>query len=88
MGQAFFSLSLGMGAMITYGSYLSPKENLTSATLYVVLFDTLIALLMGMVIFPAVFAMGLEPTEGPSLVFSVLPTVFSNMPFGIGTFGE
>ena len=82
MGQAFFSLSLGMGAMLTYGSYLPPEENLTSATLYVVLFDTLIALLMGLVIFPAVFAMGLEPTEGPGLVFSVLPAVFTGMPFG------
>jgi len=82
LGQAFFSLSLGMGAMLTYGSYLSPKENLTAATVYVVIFDTLIALLMGMVIFPAVFSMGLEPTEGPSLVFSVLPTVFSSMPMG------
>ena len=82
LGQAFFSLSLGMGAMLTYGSYLSEKENLTAATVYVVLFDTLIALLVGMVIFPAVFAMGLEPAEGPSLVFSVLPAVFSSMPFG------
>ncbi len=82
MGQAFFSLSLGMGAMITYGSYLPPQENLTSATLYVVLFDTLIALLMGLVIFPAVFAMGLEPTGGPGLVFSVLPAVFTGMPLG------
>ena len=82
LGQAFFSLSLGMGAMITYGSYLPAKENLTSATLYVVLFDTLIALLMGLVIFPAVFAMGLEPTEGPGLVFSVLPAVFTGMPLG------
>ncbi len=82
LGQAFFSLSLGMGAMLTYGSYLSEKENLTSATVYVVLFDTMIALLVGMVIFPAVFAMGLEPAEGPSLVFSVLPAVFSSMPFG------
>lgn len=82
MGQAFFSLSLGMGAMITYGSYLSSEENLTSVTVYVVIFDTLIALLMGMVIFPAVFAMGMEPAEGPSLVFSVLPAVFSHMPFG------
>ncbi|SVD29015.1 uncharacterized protein METZ01_LOCUS381869, partial [marine metagenome] len=67
LGQAFFSLSLGMGAMITYGSYLSEKENLTSCTLYVVMFDTLIALMVGMVIFPAVFAMGFEPTEGPGL---------------------
>ena len=82
MGQAFFSLSLGMGAMLTYGSYLPPEENLTSSTLYVVLFDTLIALLMGLVIFPAVFAMGLKPTEGPGLVFSVLPAVFTGMPFG------
>lgn len=82
MGQAFFSLSLGMGCLITYGSYLSAKENLTSCTFYVVLFDTFIALLVGMVIFPAVFAMGLEPESGPSLVFNVLPAVFSNMPFG------
>ncbi len=84
LGQAFFSLSLGMGAMITYGSYLSEKENLTSCTLYVVMFDTLIALMVGMVIFPAVFAMGFEPTEGPGLVFSVLPTVFASMPLGHG----
>ena len=84
LGQAFFSLSLGMGAMITYGSYLSEKENLTSCAVYVVMFDTLIALLVGMVIFPAVFAMGLEPTEGPGLVFSVLPTVFADMPLGHG----
>ena len=82
LGQAFFSLSLGMGCMITYGSYLSEKENLTSSTVYVVIFDTLIALLVGMVIFPAVFAMGLEPAEGPSLVFSVLPVVFTGMPMG------
>ena len=84
LGQAFFSLSLGMGAMITYGSYLSEKENLTSCSLYVVMFDTLIALMVGMVIFPAVFAMGFEPTEGPGLVFSVLPTVFASMPLGHG----
>ena len=82
LGQAFFSLSLGMGCMLTYGSYLHEEENLTSATVYVVIFDTMIALLVGMVIFPAVFAMGLEPTEGPSLVFSVLPAVFVGMPFG------
>ena len=84
LGQAFFSLSLGMGCMITYGSYLSDKESLTSSTVYVVIFDTLIALLVGMVIFPAVFSMGLEPTEGPGLVFSVLPTVFASMPLGHG----
>ena len=82
LGHSFFTVSLGMGTMITYGSYLSDKENLTSSTVYVVMFDTMIALLVGMVIFPAVFAMGLEPTEGPSLVFSVLPTVFTSMPMG------
>jgi neurotransmitter:Na+ symporter, NSS family len=82
LGQAFFSLSLWMGAMLTYGSYLPKEENLISATFYVVLFDTMIALLVGMVIFPAVFAMGMEPAEGPSLVFSVLPAVFSEMPMG------
>jgi NSS family neurotransmitter:Na+ symporter len=82
LGQAFFSLSLGMGCMLTYGSYLPEQENLASATAYVVIFDTMIALLVGMVIFPAVFAMGLEPTEGPSLVFSVLPAVFVGMPLG------
>ncbi len=84
MGHAFFSLSLGMGAMITYGSYLSEKENLVACTGYIVLFDTFIALLAGMVIFPAVFAMGLEPTAGPGLVFSVLPAVFADMPLGHG----
>lgn len=84
LGHAFFSLSLGMGAMITYGSYLSEKENLASSTAYVVMLDTLIALLVGMVIFPAVFAMGLEPAEGPGLVFSVLPTVFASIPLGHG----
>ncbi|MGV7221490.1 MAG: sodium-dependent transporter [Nitrospinales bacterium] len=82
LGHAFFSLSLGMGAMITYGSYLNPKENLIYATVAIVSFDTFIALLSGLVIFPAVFAMGLEPAAGPSLVFNVLPAVFSSMPLG------
>ena len=82
LGQAFFSLSLGMGCMITYGSYLSPKEDLATSAFFVVIFDTMIALLVGMVIFPAVFALGLEPAEGPSLVFSVLPAVFTQIPMG------
>ncbi|MBI4389459.1 MAG: sodium-dependent transporter [Nitrospinae bacterium] len=80
LGQAFFTLSLGMGAMITYGSYLSEKENLTSSTVYVVGFTLLISFLAGLVIFPAVFYAKLEPAEGASLVFSVLPIVFSRMP--------
>ncbi len=82
LGHAFFSLSLGMGAMITYGSYLSEKENLASSALIVGVLDTVIALLAGLMIFPAVFAMGLEPSAGPGLVFHVLPAVFSKMPFG------
>ena len=82
LGHAFFSLSIGMGTMITYGSYLNQKENLVFATATVVLIDTFIALLAGLVIFPAVFAMGLEPAAGPSLVFHVLPAVFSSMPLG------
>lgn len=82
LGQAFFSLSLGMGAMITYGSYLPKRENLLVSGGYVALFDTAIALLAGLMIFPAVFAMGQMPDEGPALIFVVLPNVFDAMPLG------
>jgi len=82
LGQAFFSLSLGMGAIITYGSYLSKKQNLFTSSLSVVGLDTLIALMAGLIIFPAVYAFGFEPTSGPGLVFIVLPSVFSIMPAG------
>ena len=82
LGQAFFSLSLGMGAMITYGSYLPKRENLLVSGGYVALFDTTIALLAGLMIFPAVFAMGQTPNEGPALIFVVLPQVFDAMPGG------
>ncbi|MFP4227742.1 MAG: sodium-dependent transporter [Salinivenus sp.] len=87
LGQAFFSLSLGMGAMITYGSYLPDDENLVVSGGYVALFDTLVALMAGLMIFPAVFAMGQNPAEGPALVFVVLPEVFGAMPLGafVGT---
>jgi Na+-dependent transporters of the SNF family len=87
LGQAFFSLSLGMGTMITYGSYLPDDENLIVSGGYVAAFDTLIALMAGLMIFPAVFAMGQNPAEGPSLVFVVLPDVFGAMPLGsfVGT---
>ncbi len=77
LGQAFFSLSLGMGAMITYGSYLSKKDNLVTSGFYVAFFDTLIAVMAGLIIFPALFAMGMDPTEGPGLVFKVLPKIFA-----------
>ena len=82
LGHAFFSLSLGMGAMVTYGSYLDETHNLGSSSMFICLLDTAIAVLAGMVIFPAVFAMGLEPSSGPGLVFHVLPKVFSDMSLG------
>ncbi len=83
LGQAFFSLSLGMGAMMTYGSYLSKKENIVSAGSTVVIFDILIALLAGFAIFPAIFAFGKSPAEGPALVFVILPEIFDAMPGGM-----
>jgi NSS family neurotransmitter:Na+ symporter len=82
MGQAFFSLSLGMGAMITYGSYLSKKDNIVTSGCYVALFDTLIAVMAGLIIFPALFAMKMNPAEGPGLVFEVLPRIFPQLPAG------
>jgi NSS family neurotransmitter:Na+ symporter len=88
LGQAFFSLSLGMGLMITYGSYLSKKENIVTSGLYIGLFDTAIAIMAGLIIFPALFAMGENPSAGPSLVFVVFPKLFLEMPGGVlvGTF--
>jgi NSS family neurotransmitter:Na+ symporter len=83
LGQAFFSLSLGMGAMITYGSYFPDNEDLPVSGVSVAVFDTLIAILAGLIIFPALFAAGgdIEST-GPGLVFVVLPTVFGTLPAG------
>jgi len=83
MGQAFFSLSLGMGLMITYGSYMPKKENIMTSGLFVALFDTLIAIMAGLIIFPALFAMGQSPSAGPKLVFVVLPELFARMPGGM-----
>ncbi len=82
VGQAFFTLSLGSGAMATYASYLSKDESLPSATASTVIIDTLVALLAGLAILPAVFAFGVSPGEGPGLVFVTLPSVFGQMPFG------
>lgn len=82
LGHAFFSLSLGMGTMITYGSYIGKKENLGEAALQVSIADTLIALLAGVAIFPAVFAFNIEPSAGPGLVFITIPNVFSQMTGG------
>lgn len=82
LGQALFSLSLGMGTMITYGSYLPKRENLPIAGFSVTFFDTLIALLAGVIIFPAIFHAGASPDAGTSLVFVVMPTIFDAMPAG------
>lgn len=82
LGQALFSLSLGMGTMITYGSYLSRSDNIPKAAGTVAIFDTLIAVLAGLVIFPALFSAGVDPAAGPGLVFVVLPSIFAQMPGG------
>jgi len=82
LGQALFSMSLGMGAMITYGSYFPKSENIHFAGASVAVFDTLIAILAGVIIFPALFTAGVEPDAGPGLVFVVLPTIFNTLPAG------
>lgn len=82
LGHAFFSLSLGMGIMITYGSYIHDDENLVTTALNVSIADTFIALLAGIAIFPAVFAFNVDPTSGAGLVFMSLPNVFSKMAGG------
>lgn len=82
MGQAFFSLSIGLGCMITYSSYFNNKTNLQNTAYNVVTLDTLVAILAGIVIFPVVFSVGIEPTSGPSLVFVTLPSIFNTMALG------
>ncbi len=83
LGQALFSLSLGMGAMITYGSYIRKEENLPISAAWVCLSDLSVALIAGLMIFPALFAMGINPQEGAGLVFVVLPTIFAKIPGGL-----
>ena len=83
LGQAFFTLSLGMGAIMAYGAYMPANQNIGSTALYVAFLDTLVALLAGIAIFPIVFANNLEPAVGPGLVFVTLPWAFVNMPLGI-----
>ena len=82
LGQALFSLSLGMGAMITYGSYASKRENLWKSGIFIASADTGIALLAGLIIFPTLFFASADPQAGPGLVFVVLPTIFNQMPLG------
>ncbi len=80
LGQAFFSLSIGMGAMVTYGSYVDESQSVAKSALIIAAMDTSLALLAGLVIFPLVFTYGLTPTAGPGLVFITLPEAFRAMP--------
>ena len=82
MGQAFFSLSITGSGMIVYGSYLSKDEDIPYAAVNTAVFDTIAAMLAALAIMPAVFAFGIEPSSGPSLMFVTLPKVFAQMPFG------
>ena len=83
LGHAFFTLSLGMGTMLTYGSYLDKKQNLFSSAIWVILLDTAIAMLAGTAIFTIVFAMGADPSAGAGLIFVVLPTIFPQIGGGL-----
>ena len=82
LGLAFFKLSIGMGTMLTYGSYFREDQNIPATTTRVMLADLSVSLLAGIAIFPAVFAFGFEPAAGPSLVFMTIPAVFTSMPGG------
>ena len=82
LGQAFFTVSVGMGSMAIFGSYIDKDRRLTGETVRVGVLDTLVALMAGLVIFPSCFAFGVEPASGPSLVFITLPIVFNAMPLG------
>ena len=83
LGQALFTLSIGMGAMMTYGSYLKPSTNIKRSAYTLIFFDTLVAILSGIMIFPIVFSNGIEPTAGATLVFISLPQIFLDMPFAV-----
>lgn len=82
LGQAFFSLSLGLGCMMTYASYFNKKNRLGKTAVTTAMLDTLVALLAGVIIFPAVFSFGISPEAGPTLVFEVLPHIFYQLPGG------
>ncbi|MFC0308792.1 sodium-dependent transporter [Gallibacterium trehalosifermentans] len=82
LGLAFFSLSLGIGIMITYGSYVGPEAKLVSSSVWVILLTLLTCVLSGLMVLPAVFAFGFAPGAGPGLTFITMPAVFASMPFG------
>lgn len=82
LGQALFTLSIGMGAILTYGSYLKKEDSILKSAYSIIIADTIFAVLAGIMIFPAVFSFGLEPNSGAGLVFITLPQIFTQMPFG------
>ncbi len=82
LGQAFFTLSIGMGALLTYGSYIKEDKNLVKSVYTIILSDTAFAILAGIMIFPAVFSFNMEPNSGAGLVFVTLPKIFSQIPCG------
>ena len=82
LGQAFFSLSVGMGILLTYASYIPKQDNLVNISLKVIVTDTLVAILAGVAILPAVFSFNIDPQAGPGLVFLTLPKVFQGLPAG------
>ena len=83
IGQAFFSMSIGLGTMVTYASYFKSETNLQKTAVHVTVIDTLVAILAGIVIFPAVFSAGIEPSAGSKLVFITLPGIFASMPLSM-----
>ncbi|MDE5875210.1 MAG: sodium-dependent transporter, partial [Muribaculaceae bacterium] len=83
LGQAFFSLSLGLGCMMTYGSYFSKETRLGRTAVITAMLDSSVAILAGVIIFPAVFTFGMSPEAGPTLVFEVLPNIFTRLPGGM-----
>lgn len=82
LGQAFFTLSIGMGAIAIFGSYIDRSRSLTGEAVFITILDTMVALMAGLIIFPACFAYGINPDAGPSLIFITLPNVFNAMPGG------
>lgn len=82
MGQAFFTLSLGIGALAIFGSYIGKEKALTGEALHIIGLDTFVALMAGFIIFPTCFSFGVNPGQGPGLIFATLPNIFNAMPFG------
>lgn len=82
LSQAFFSLSIGEAVLFTYGSYCSKNENIVKSAYYIAFFDTAVAILSGLILFPAIFSFGVSPKQGVGLVFHIMPSIFMQMPFG------